>query len=170
MINFQQLHAYITRQYRAGSSMLLIAVFATFIVGTKGDDVLTDAGTKRDYLYADDGNDVVVYTPSLNQAHWDHYDGGRGLDTIWFRMSKSEYEHPMFMSDMIRFHLFVIQSGNLHFTSDKGPIFEFSSFHLKLRNVENVIIERINYRDSEPAIIKPAKYHNIRDSSLDSLA
>ena len=148
---------------------MLLSMYASFVVGGSGGDVLTDAGLKRDYVYAKEGNDVVVYTPSLNHGKFDEYDGGAGIDTLWLRMSKTEFNESVFQSDMIRLYYFIMKNGKISSDSQSAPLFHFRAFNLQVRNIENVIVERIKFRQASPNMPLPTGTIPVLDSSVDTL-
>lgn len=157
------------KSLKNAGTFIIFGIYASFIVGTEGVDVLSDAGLTRDYVYANQGNDVVIYTPALNKNTWDHYDGGQGIDTFWLRMTANEFYHPMFQADLIRFHYFVFNHVRVSHGSDQGPLFKFSSFNLTVRNFEKIIIEKVSAHKQYKGISEPTNLFHIKDSTVDSL-
>ncbi len=149
-------------------SIMFTALFSVFVVGTSDADVLSDAGSKIDYVYGNTGDDVVVYTPSLNHAQQDHYDGGTGMDTLWLRMKKSEFHNPIFQADLILYFTFLIFHANPSDNTGVGKRFQFTAFDLSVRNLENLVVEELG-EATPPAQPVPAGRMDLPDSSIDSL-
>lgn len=154
---------------KASAFMMLVGLYGNFVMGTDGNDVLSDSSSPIDFVYGQKGNDVLVYTPSLNSQHSDHYDGGVGIDTLWLRMSTAEFYNPMFQADLILYHHFLMNNSSTASGDDKGPIFTFSTFNLKAVNMENIVIEKANTRQIPAKPTRPQNLIPIRDSSLDTL-
>lgn len=149
--------------------IFLPTAFAGFIVGGPMDDVLSDVGKLRDYVYAEAGNDVLVYTPSLNHGKFDHYDGGVGVDTLWLRLSQREFDRADVRADLIGFYFHIYNYANIASKSREGPSYTFNSFNLTVSNVESIILEPINTRDVTLRAAIPNSYKQLKDSSADSL-
>lgn len=167
---FKQLWTKLNKALLIFCMAFLVSGFGQFVVGTEKNDILSDAGHKRDFVYAEKGNDVIVYTPSFNHQKEDYYDGGRGIDTLWLRMSRSEYDHPDFQTDLLLFHYHLMRHTNVRSDSDKGIAFRFKRFYLQVRNMENIVVEKMNTRDKGPEIKPPKQLYHLKDSSIDSLA
>lgn len=149
---------------------MMVGGFGQYVVGTDMNDILSDAGHKRDFVYAEKGNDVIVYTPSFNQSKEDYYDGGAGIDTLWIRMTRSEFYDPRFQADLLAFYYHLMTHTNIQSGSDHGQSYSFTSFKLRVRNMENIVVEKMNTRDKGPTINPPKKYLHLRDSSIDTIA
>jgi len=154
---------------RFKKSYLLPVVFSGFVVGGPNDDVLSDAGKLRDFVYAESGNDVLVYTPSFNVNNTDLYDGGVGLDTLWLRLSQREFERPALRADLIRWYYHIFNYANVASASRQGVAFTFKSFNLTVRNIENILVDPINSRDITVKMALPKQFKRLKDSSCDSL-
>jgi len=146
-----------------------IAAVAQFNMGTVGNDILSDMGHTRDMVYGNAGNDVIVYTPSWNKDKFDHFDGGEGIDVVWLRMTAAEFDNAEFRTDLIRFYLYLLQNTNVKRGNDQGPSFTFHSFNLKVNNVENIVVERLNTRIKANLLAEPEHLTPVNDSSRDSL-
>ena len=149
-------------------SISYITLFFLFVIVSSGAAVLSDAGNKVDYVNSDEGDDVIVYTPALNLSQQDHYDGGSGTDTLWFRMSASEYYNPLFQADLIRYFAYLIQHADPSHQTGIGSQFKFSAFNLSVRNLENLVIERVG-EATITRVPPPVGLIKIFDSSAGSL-
>lgn len=127
----------------ARGCLLTGLVVAGIMMGTALHDVMHDDPLKDAFIYTEEGNDLVVFTPSLYGKHNKYYDAGQGIDSLWIRIKASEYERPDFRSDLIRFHYFILNKVNPNTRTGSGPEFRFHSIGLTVRNVENIILERI---------------------------
>lgn len=156
------------REYIKQHYILPIAM-AGFVVGTPNDDVLSDAGKLRDFVYAESGNDVLVYTPSINLGKQDSYDGGIGVDTLWLRMSAREFDRAEVRADLVRFYYHILNNADVASPSKSGLEFKFDSFGLTVSNIENVILEPINTSDVTARADIPKNYKRLKNSSQDSL-
>ena len=142
---------------------------AGFVIGTPSDDILSDAGKFRDFIYAESGNDVLVYTPSINQDSTDVYDGGVGMDTLWLRLSEREYERADVRSDLIGFFYHILNNADVSSPSKEGAQFHFQAFGLQVSNIENVMIEQVNSRDITVNSTLTQEFMKLKDTSKDSL-
>jgi hypothetical protein len=124
--------------------VLVLGSFMAFNVGTSGADVMIDQGAHYDYLYTDGGNDVAIYVPALNRNKYDYFDGGEGLDILWLRMHPKETTDPTFQADLIRYNYYVFHNVSMKSRTHTGKAFYFKSFHLQTRNIEGIIVEKVD--------------------------
>ena len=164
---FAQIKSIISRYCR--NRMIVVGFFGGFLMGTDGHDVLIDGGSKYEYLFASRGNDVTIYIPAMNRYHYDYYDGGKGIDTLWIRIPKQAKVDPVLRADLIRFHYFILKNSRINSPSTKGPLFSFKSFRLQVRNFEHIIVQRVPSKQFSIKAQKPRVLFHIKDTRMDSL-
>lgn len=162
----QKFIAYLQQLLKGG--VFLLAGFTTVTMGSSGSDVLMDAGLAQDYIYAREGDDVLIYTPMMNQQKSDFYDGGKGRDVLWLRMNRTEHQDARFQADLVRFFYFVRMQANAEQGSDEGEVFRFYAFNLQVRNVEFIIVERLDEgkKHLHQVSKKPRRFQQLKDSSF----
>lgn len=161
---------------KTSSCMIMLVIFATFTLGSGEDDVFADTGPTSEYAFADKGDDVMIYTPSINRTNnRDYYDGGKGVDILWMRMTPKEFQHSAFQADLIRFHYHILNNTHPNLASGYGPSFHFASLNLRVRNFEHIIVQNIASQqvvevDKNQTVIPAIRFHRqIKDSSIDSM-
>jgi len=132
------------KQYFCSLGMLTVVT-----VGGPGMDIMSDQGHSSEAIYAKDGNDVLVFTPSLSKNDSVFFDGGKGFDTLWLRIPKKDFDNPHFQADLIHAYTFI--SINLDPDSDSaiGALYQFDGFHASFRNMENIEVELISTRPQD---------------------
>ena len=150
--------------------LTLIFLLVLYKSHSEQSQQLKDLYTSNQYISSDQGNDIAVYTPSISDGKWDYYDAGLGIDTLWLRLTNNEIENPYIQADILRFYYFLINNSDPFRVSGEGPKFEFSAFHLTVRNFENIIIERISEPEGKSVTLPNPAGRVIQDSSVDSLS
>jgi VCBS repeat-containing protein len=131
-----------------GSDVLYGGEGYDLLLGGNGNDFL-DGGAGNDWVYAGQGDDVAYYSMSGNlgaefadiSTH-DSYDGSTGVDTLRLALTYGELRLDSVQHDIAAFRAFL--AGNANARGDKGPVFEFSSFDLNVRNFEKLDILLVN--------------------------
>ncbi|MFN0044675.1 MAG: choice-of-anchor C family protein [Alphaproteobacteria bacterium] len=95
-----------------------------------------DGGAGNDALYGQQGNDIGNYTGVENLGASDYYDGGLGVDTLRLTLTYGEYTSAAFQADLAAFNAFLAVNSNPN--GDNGPLFQFTSFDLDVRDWEGV--------------------------------
>jgi VCBS repeat-containing protein len=110
--------------------------------GGRGNDLL-DGGAGNDKVFGGKGDDTAVYSMAENIgagacgfATRDLYDGGKGDDTLQLVLTKQESELTSVQDDIAKFEAFLLAHANP--CGDRGPVFEFSSFDLAVRDFEEL--------------------------------
>lgn len=127
----------------ARSCFLVLSAVSGLIIGTAGHDIIADDTIQDGLIYTKEGNDIVVITPSRYRDISKYYDAGKGIDSVWIRLKPYEYRHPHFNADLIRFYLHLLNDANPATQTGEGPVFHFHSIQLSVRNVENLVLEKL---------------------------
>ncbi len=93
-----------------------------------------DGGAGSDWVFGQQGDDTGNYVLSENAGASDHYDGGKGFDTLRLVLSSSEFANAAVQADIAAFQDFLAVYSDP--TTSNGPVFEFSAFDLDARNWE----------------------------------
>lgn len=143
------------------------AAAALISVGGQGPDVLTDQGGLHEIIQSLAGDDIFVYTPSLNRQDTDFYDGGTGNDTLWLRVTDQEAASPAFRADMIRAYTFIDEQAMNASADPDDRIFKFDTFGLSFRHVEHILVEPISaYPEPEKKLPAPLEIKNQGDDLI----
>ena len=106
------------------------------IVGGRDKDII-DGGSGDDMVWTGAGDDTGIHTLSENHNAKDYYDGGYGTDTFRLRLTQAELASAQ--ADIEAYRNFLQANANPN-TAD-GPVFQFKSFDLQLRNWEKLDVE-----------------------------
>jgi hypothetical protein len=110
-----------------------------WLYGGRGDDLL-DGGAGNDKVFGGRGNDIAVYSIAENANNGaggkgDYFDGGQGSnDVLRLILTPEEMADPAIQADIAAFRAFLANNPEGH--CGRGETFEFTSFHLTVRNFE----------------------------------
>lgn len=98
-----------------------------------GNDII-DAGAGSDTIYSDVGDDILIYRMDDNIGQSDVYSGAQGFDTL--RIIVSPQQSIIIQSDLQALQNHITTYGDVN--SSAGTLFEFTSFDLDVRDIEDV--------------------------------
>ncbi len=128
------------------------------LFGGKGNDYL-DGGAGSDYLFGDKGNDTFNFTASENIGAKDHYDGGKGYDTL--KLTLTAAEAKLAEGEIEAFKAFL---------KDGHGAFHFESFGLTVRNFEALEVVTIGGNAAPVALDDSFTFDEDTPAVLDVLA
>lgn len=108
-----------------GADTILAGAGHDTVHGGEGDDLIA-AGAGADQVFADGGNDRVVM--DVAGARGDVYDGGAGVDTLVFSLTRADWMGAGFQGDLARFLS--------HSASTPWADFRFAAQSLTVRSFE----------------------------------
>ena len=155
-----------------------------FIIGLSGDDIISagdgndwvkggygndvlDGGAGSDKVLSGNGDDVATYvlaenvgTDACGRETHDFYDGGKGFDVLQLILTPEEMKNQDVQDEIAAYRAFLAEHANP--CSANGPVFEFQSFDLTVRNFEDVEVVGGN----TPPVAQPDSFTTTEDPGL----
>jgi hypothetical protein len=137
--------------------VLWLVMLVLLFISYTDSSALNKTPDPEEYIISNGANDIVIFTPSIDQGRWNYYDAGIGIDTFWLRLTEKEIQNPRIQADILRFYYFLMNNSDILRSAGTGDEFSFSAFDLRLRNFENLVVERIEPYEGKESTLKVAE-------------